>query len=142
MFIGELHTAVRSPEDRYDEWIRDTAQTALAEVTQTERAKRETARRASSLVYFVERDGFVKIGHTSNLKRRLQQLGTGSSLIEGMTVGPVRVLATIDGAGPDNERWLHERFAHLRVGGEWFVMDDSMRDFMSGLKGCRSPVAA
>lgn len=138
VFIEDLRSAVQEPEDRYDEWLRDTAHEALATVAHAERAQREAARRAASLVYFVQRDGFVKIGYSSDLKQRMQQISTGSSLIEGMTVGPVDLLATIEDAGEETERWLHQRFGHLRIGGEWFLPDDDLRSFISGLKGCRA----
>lgn len=137
LFLDELTNTCARPEDRHGESIRDAAQTAFIEVAHAGRRQREAVRRASSLVYFVERDGFVKIGYSSDLKRRIQQINTGSCLIEGMTVGPVELLATIDGAGKETEDWLHRRFEHLRVGGEWFLLDEELRTFISGLRGCR-----
>lgn len=98
--------------------------------------RRKQERLARQLVYFVERDGFCKIGYTTNLKRRLLHLNTGSCLIEGMTVGPVRTLATIPGADEDSEKWHHRRFDHLRVGGEWFLLDEELRTYIGNLKGC------
>jgi hypothetical protein len=98
-----------------------------------ERARRE---RQKPLVYFVERDGFVKIGYTGNLAKRIKDISKGSCLIEGMTVGPVRLLATIEGGDFDTESWMHRRFDHLRVGGEWFLPDEELREFIAGLKGC------
>lgn len=137
-FLDALHGAVRCPEDHHDEAIQSTAQAALAEIAHDERSKRSAARRAATLVYFVERDGFVKIGYSSDLKTRLRKLNRGDCFVEGMTVGPVKLLATIESAGEETESWLHQRFDHLRIGGEWFHCDEELRSFISGLKGCRT----
>lgn len=77
------------------------------------------------VVYFVERDGFVKIGTTKRLIRRIGALIEGSSRIRGLSPGPVRLLGVLLG-GRDLERELHERFAHRRVSGEWFWPDEEL----------------
>lgn len=103
------------------------------------RQKASTARAAKiareSRVYFVERDGFVKIGVTTNLEKRLQSLARGGALMPaGMTIGPITVLATMRGTRA-NEAYLHKRFAHLRIEGEWFLLDETIHDFIANL-GC------
>lgn len=59
-------------------------------------------------VYFAERDGLVKIGISKNPGRRIRSLRADLLAIEPAP----------DGFG--SERAVHERFAHLRVEGEWF----------------------
>ncbi len=91
-------------------------------------ALRATPRRAlpsGEVVYFVERDGFIKIGTTTNLSSRLGTLAREILRVEGMAQGPVTLLATLPG-GRTEERNLHRRFAHLRAGGEWFRPDDDL----------------
>lgn len=78
-------------------------------------------------IYFVARDGFVKIGYTAALDKRLASLNKGSCFAEGMTVGPVELLAHIDGERADEGR-LHKRFAADRIPGtEWFYPSDELR---------------
>lgn len=114
--------------------IRNAFATVGEDVRQAAKIERESARQATSVVYFMERDGFVKIGHSATLATRQQAISKGSTLIEGMTVGPVRLLATIPG-GVKKERFMHEKFAAKRVGGEWFLLDDELWDFITKLKG-------
>lgn len=82
-----------------------------------------------SVVYFVERQGFVKIGTSTNLEQRLRAIGKGGQMIEGMTVGPVRLLATMPG-DHRHEKLLHARFHRLRVEGEWFLPDTWLCEFI------------
>lgn len=74
----------------------------------------------TSFVYFIEApDGLIKIGWTSDLARRVNNLAVGSS-------GPIKVLATTPG-GRTLEAHLHERFSDDRVQGEWFKPSDDLR---------------
>lgn len=82
-----------------------------------DRAKNE---RKSSFVYFVEREGLIKIGTTTNLRSRLKTLGKGGSMPPGMTVGPVKLLASTRGTRVE-EREYHEKFRKQRIPKtEWF----------------------
>jgi hypothetical protein len=65
-------------------------------------------------VYFIQAldGGPIKIGHTTRLSIRLKQIAKEFGK-------RFWVLGVIDGAR-DAEKALHERFAHLRIGGEWF----------------------
>lgn len=85
-------------------------------------------------VYFAERDGFVKIGTTINLGGRIKTLAAGGSMLPGMTVGPVTLLATIPG-GLKEEQKLHRRYWHLRVDPkrEWFRFEGALRRYIEGL---------
>lgn len=115
---------------------------AHAHDVQSVRVQRSAALSATeSLVYFVERDGFVKIGTTTNLARRLRDLARGGAIMpQGMTIGPMTVLATMPGTRR-NEAFLHQRFAHLRLEGEWFLLEDEIRDFIAGLSCNRTSAA-
>lgn len=92
-------------------------------------------------VYFAERDGFVKIGRTSNLEKRMHDIGKGSCMPQGMSVGPVRLLAVIycacAGKGCVRERHFHDRFRDKWLEGEWFLLDRELASFIGGLDECR-----
>lgn len=61
-------------------------------------------------------DGYQKIGRTTNLKRRLYALQTGSHQI-------LAVRSIIASNRPDVlEAILHHRFSAYRRGGEWFQL--------------------
>jgi hypothetical protein len=67
------------------------------------------------VIYFVQIAEFVKIGHVASdaaLKGRLCSL-------QGSTPFEAVLLATTPGS-VENERWLHEKFAHLHHRREWF----------------------
>lgn len=66
-----------------------------------------------SVVYFVGNEtGSVKIGWTTDLRRRMAQLRTG-------TPGALQVLAWTPG-GEVLERHFHSAFKHARLAREWF----------------------
>jgi hypothetical protein len=89
-------------------------------------------------VYFVERENLIKIGITGNLENRLKGLSSGGSMPQGMTVGPVVLLATEPGDEAHEQR-LHERFAEWRIGGtEWFWPSQPLRAYVAGLQASGS----
>ncbi len=92
--------------------------------------------RQASWVYFAERDGFVKIGTSTDVRKRMTALASGGNFVEGMTVGPLTLLAVIPG-NRTNEQFFHRKFAHLRLDPkrEWFLYDEEIRNFVEGLKG-------
>lgn len=71
------------------------------------------AARDGSSVYFAGSGGQIKIGWSRKVSARLAQLQTGSPI-------PIKLLGTMPG-GRAVERRLHEKFAHLRISGEWFT---------------------
>lgn len=84
------------------------------------------------IVYFAERDGFVKIGTTRNLESRVAALARGDSAVLGMTIKPVKILATMPG-GIAVERSVHRLFAALRFEGEWFLHEDPLAQFIAAI---------
>lgn len=78
-------------------------------------------------VYFMESsEGLIKIGISQHPEKRVREVSRGSSNIEGMRVGGVRLLGTMAGGRPQEKR-LHQRFQHLRAAGEWFWATDELR---------------
>lgn len=88
--------------------------------------------RQIALVYYLRRcDGLIKIGTSRNLKRRMNTLGKEH--------GPLTLLLTHGGDG-DREGEIHEKFAELRVTGEWFLARKRLTDW---IRKCRlDPVIA
>lgn len=77
-------------------------------------------RAVGGVVYYVERDGFIKIGTTTNIAKRLAGLSRGGDLRpDGATIGPVTLLVT-HGGGRVAEQIQHQRFQADRIAGEWF----------------------
>lgn len=68
-------------------------------------------------VYFLRKGNEVKIGFTHRLSQRYVQLG-GAKL---------ELLGTVSGT-TTTERMYHQRFAHLRVHGEWFRAESELLD--------------
>lgn len=75
------------------------------------------------MIYFIESQGMVKIGVSSNPKRRLAMIATGCP-------GGCVMLATAEG-GPEEETRLHELFSHLRRRGEWFIFTDEISKYIA-----------
>lgn len=83
--------------------------------------------------YLVERGGMVKIGRTIRLNERMASLRNGGcKMPDGMVVGPLRLLATIEA---DVEQRLHSAFARYRVAGEWFRNEGALAEFITALDG-------
>ena len=71
-------------------------------------------------VYFIRAhpDGPVKIGFTANIALRIESLQTASHQ-------PLDLLRVIPG-DKRAEKWLHTKYAALRINGEWFRYDINM----------------
>lgn len=89
-----------------------------------------------SHTYVVQRQGWVKIGATSNVRRRLNELARPAwtkHLLspDGMDwLEPLLTLAVLE---VDVEHDLHERFAAAHAVGEWFLPDLAMREWLATL---------
>ncbi|WAH36973.1 GIY-YIG nuclease family protein [Alicyclobacillus dauci] len=66
------------------------------------------------MIYFIQQaeTGYIKIGYTKNIERRLKQLQADSP-------SELVVLATFD-ATQSHELRIHKNFGHCRVNGEWY----------------------
>lgn len=66
------------------------------------------------LVYFIQDEDtkYIKIGHSRNLKKRLNSMQTGSS-------SKLKLLVWED-VGRAGEKQLHSIFSNSRVRGEWY----------------------
>lgn len=84
--------------------------------------------------YLVQRQGWVKIGATSNVRRRLNELRRPAwthHLISPPAMDwhePLAVLGVLD---IDIEHQLHQRFALCHAAGEWFRPDGEMRTWLA-----------
>ncbi len=80
-------------------------------------------------VYFVRAgaDGYIKIGHSKNVKNRIKDLQTASPV-------PLDVMCVIDG-DKRMETELHRRFAKHRDHGEWFRPGIDLLNFIRELRG-------
>jgi hypothetical protein len=80
-----------------------------------------------TVTYFIQRvpNGPVKIGRSTNARKRLAELQTASA--EQLVIRGV--------IKSNRERQLHEQFASKRMQGEWFRCDDELETFMSELFG-------
>ncbi|MFE1949905.1 GIY-YIG nuclease family protein [Streptomyces sp. NPDC059524] len=73
------------------------------------------------LVYFIRNGNRVKIGTTTELKRRIRTLA----------LRPENVALLLDGSRP-LEKTLHDRFADYRIGDtEWFASEGNLTDFIA-----------
>lgn len=79
------------------------------------------------IIYFIGPEGGpVKIGFTASLRVRLGGLQVGSPV-------PLKILATLRDQPSSVERDYHERFSHLRLHGEWFILDHELQAEIDGL---------
>jgi len=76
-------------------------------------------------VYFVEATGLdlVKIGFARNVAARLADLQCASPVT-------LRLLGTVPG-GIEVERFFHKDLAEYRVRGEWFALNDRLREYIA-----------
>ena len=84
----------------------------------------------AGVVYFVRSGDSIKIGSASDFKRRSSSLQTASP-------EPLNVLAIVPGL---DEYKIHQRFAHLRIRGEWFRAEPELLEFIQLVKVETPPV--
>jgi len=77
----------------------------------------------NAVVYFVRSGDFIKIGTAGKPAKRMAELRTSSPV-------KLTLLLTIPG-GLSVEKALHQRFAELRVRGEWFRAEPALTDFIN-----------
>lgn len=79
------------------------------------------------VVYFIEANGLVKIGHTTDIIYRYRTIAATSPV-------PVTLIGQIPGTRAD-ERQLHARFDAYRSHGEWFKKEGELSEFLSSSCG-------
>lgn len=88
--------------------------------------------RHTPVVYFVERDGFIKIGTTGRVPARIAELSRGDTAGPGLTLSPVKLLAMMPGDGAV-ESAVHGLFRSLRRDGEWFLAGEPLLTFVQAV---------
>jgi hypothetical protein len=94
-------------------------------------ARKSAQKRTDGWVYVVqwkERSKEVKIGFSSDLKQRLNDFLTYSS--------DVLVVLKVFKGDKDKEAELHNHFASKRINGEWFRLDDAVRNYFKMVCQC------
>lgn len=91
--------------------------------TAVEAMDRALAAKEGTCVYFAGCGGRVKIGWSSRVGSRLADLQTGNP-------EPIRLLGVLPG-GRLKERQLHEKFADVRLSGEWFTLTPDLIAYIS-----------
>ena len=85
-------------------------------------AARRASDRQLETLYFIQSvdGGPIKIGRARDVKRRMAQLQIGSPVW-------LELLLAVHGVAKQAETDLHQRLAHCRVHGEWFIDCDAVR---------------
>ncbi len=80
------------------------------------------------VVYFIQRssDGAIKIGYTSCLNNRKNQIKCGLK-------SDVKILCVIDG-GRQTEQMAHKQFNKLHIEGEWFLPGEELLEYLDAMQ--------
>jgi len=78
-----------------------------------------------NFIYFIEAvdTDYIKIGRANNPDKRLKGLSTGSP-------HTLKLLLFVPG-GSEQEKKIHEKFAHLRSNGEWFRKSPELMKYIN-----------
>lgn len=75
------------------------------------------------MIYFIETQGMVKIGHSVDPQKRFTMLATGC---------PSRcALIGVVHGGREEEKALHKQFSGLHSHGEWFRFERPINDYLT-----------
>jgi len=106
---------------------REAAEACLAEYLSTEAPPLYGTTIGDGIVYFVGFNGFVKIGFSVNVERRIRDLQKGAPY-------RLEVYAAIPGSLND-EKQLHRRFIRHRTDiGEWFHYSDEIKAYINSFR--------
>ena len=76
----------------------------------------------TGIVYFVRCEDYVKVGYSRDLKTRISDLQVGCPYF-------LELIAAVP--GPESLEWIfHTVLRNKRFRGEWFVLDDEMRQII------------
>ncbi len=120
---GDVHGRAHHRYHQYLFLVRNSWDTAVEALTIAKEAHAaETVRRVAahrqrfgargSWVYLISANNHLKIGVSTNVRKRIGQLRTGAAT-------PILLVGQIEG-GVEEERRFHGRFARYRAHGEWF----------------------
>ena len=78
------------------------------------------------MIYMIQSNDLVKIGHTNNVSRRLFELQTGN---------PYKLnLIFMGTGGADEEKELHKAYSKYRANGEWFKIEGEFKRIFDFIK--------
>lgn len=121
---------VRSGDRTIYQSFDDFGEAAARVLAGRPKAPRERQKRGASWVYFVQcqdDNGYIKIGYTRDLARRLVDIQMGCPY-------EIVLLAEIRTSEPSLfEATLHERFGQLSVRGEWFRPAPDLLEMINSL---------
>ncbi len=92
--------------------------------------------RRPGVVYFAGCKDMVKIGYTTDIKKRLSSLQTGAPFA-------ITLLATVPAASPQDEKELHRKFKKYRIAGggaEWFRLTQEIADYIAAIGATPPPI--
>ncbi len=122
-----LHDGMPAIRDRGDGHVWIDPDAARAWLAERFKGRKTIAFNRQSFVYVAEReDGAIKIGWSSDVMRRIQEMRKDST-------AAVQLLACFPGDKPDELR-LHDRFAASRIEFEWYRPDEEVQAFIDGLR--------
>lgn len=95
------------------------------------RQRADNDHETDGVVYFIRSGDAVKIGKTTNLARRRQQISAPNAELMATEPGYTR-----------RERQLHRRFAIHRINGEWFLLAPPLTAYINALREAQTPPPA
>jgi hypothetical protein len=109
----------------FEEWVEANQQRLL-----TEAQERDALDRPDGKVYFARNSATeaVKIGTSESFRNRVRALG-GSDEVVVLAVAPGSYRV---------EAWMHRRFDHARISGEWFYPVPELMQYIERLKDRRT----
>lgn len=135
--IGVAHGTVKRwlsegmPARRHHKYVWITPAEADAWIAERFKGRRSIAFQRKGVVYFIEReDGAIKIGWSSDVMRRLQE-------IRKEYLSACQLIACYPGNKTDELR-LHATFSDCRIAEEWFRPEEHLQAFIAAL-GQRQP---
>jgi hypothetical protein len=135
ILIEPEHFILKSPRERFYfmqainikqivEWAKKLQSDYPEMIAQISKMKKATA--DVGVVYFVEAEGtgFIKIGKTNNIEKRLRSLQTAT---------PHRLILRKCLTGATHEKNMHDFYKEYKIRGEWYKLDGKLKDYVDSL---------
>lgn len=131
--LAQIQAAAQGLQNAYNRGVADEVQ-RRSDIYQKQAEVNAARREAGSRVYFLRCGGFIKIGFTTNLPSRIDTITKfgGVLMPDGLPYWTARAAAAIPGSMQD-EKALHQQFAHLRHTGEWFTEALELTEYIERL---------